>query len=216
MNSPLPPADPQTPPVGPASPQRRSALWTVAGVAVAAGGAGFLWSWMTGSSASSSTPSTKAGGSPEGRAATDPDRVGPEFWQAGLTAPDGSPLPLSLWQGKPLVLNFWATWCPPCVREMPLLDAFHQRWSARGLTVVGLAVDSPAPVQAYLKKTPMSFPIAMAGAVGTEMSRQWGNRQGGLPFSVLVDGESRILARHVGELQEATLEQWARRVGLGA
>lgn len=204
-NSSSHPPRPDEPEHQPAGAGRRSALWAVGAVAVTAGAAGFLWSSM------GQRPGSPAS-APAGAPAI--GRVGPEFWEAGLLAPDGSPLPLSQWQGKPLLLNFWATWCPPCVKEMPLLDRFHQRWSAQGLTVVGLAVDAPAPVRAFLEKTPVSFPIAMAAATGTDLSRQWGNRQGGLPFSVLVDPGSQILERHVGEINPTTLDAWARRLGL--
>ncbi|MBC7717365.1 MAG: TlpA family protein disulfide reductase, partial [Pseudorhodobacter sp.] len=77
-------------------------------------------------------------------------------------------------RGKPLLLNFWATWCPPCVKEMPLLDAFYQTHRARGWQVVGLAVDSPTPVRAFLERVPVSFPIGLAGMEGSELSRALG------------------------------------------
>ena len=80
-------------------------------------------------------------------------------------------------RGQPLVLNFWATWCPPCVKEMPEIDRFQREFAARGWQVLGLAVDRPQPVREFLARTPVGYTIAMAGLEGTELSRQLGNYQ---------------------------------------
>jgi len=138
------------------------------------------------------------------RAPTDP-----AFWTRRFATPDGAELALSSLRGRRLLLNFWATWCPPCVREMPALDRFHQRWSPRGWTVLGLAVDNAAAVQAFLRQTPVTFPVALAGVSGIELSRQLGNELGALPYSVVFDVDGRIVRQHHGETTGELLESWA-------
>ena len=135
-----------------------------------------------------------------------------EPWSRRFTTPDGGELALAALRGRPLLLNFWATWCPPCVREMPLLDDFHRRWSPQGWQVVGVAVDQLAPVQAFLQRTPVGFPVALSGFDGVELSRKLGNDGGGLPFTVVFGSDGRAAARHAGETDAAMLEDWARMV----
>ena len=101
--------------------------------------------------------------------------------------PDGGELALGSLRGRPLVLNFWATWCPPCVEEMPMLDRFQREQQRGGWQVVGLAVDSAAPVREFLARHPVGFPIGLAGMQGVELSRALGNTRGALPFSVVFD-----------------------------
>ena len=161
---------------------RRLAL--TGGVAALAAGAGFGWSWWR-------------------------ERVvAPDLWSLRFATPDGGELKLAGYRGGPLLLNFWATWCAPCVREMPLLDRFHRTWSDRGWHVVGIAVDRLEPVQAFLNRTPVSYPIALAGFAGSELSRQLGNDVGGLPYTVLFDAAGRVRQRKAGELNESELTAW--------
>lgn len=130
-------------------------------------------------------------------------------WALRFPQPDGGELALARFRGRPLLINFWATWCPPCVRELPLLDAFQRAQAGRGWQVVGLAVDGPTPVREFLRRTPLGFPIGLAGFDGTALSRQWGNAGGGLPFSVAFDRAGRLRERQLGELSEPVLQRWA-------
>ena len=131
-----------------------------------------------------------------------------DFWQRSFPTPDGGTLALSSLRGQRLLINFWATWCPPCVEELPLLSAFYNENKVNGWHLLGLAVDKPAPVTQFLARTPVSFPVALAGLEGTELSRTLGNNVGALPFSVLFDADGRIHQRKIGQLDAAELARW--------
>ncbi|MYZ51857.1 TlpA disulfide reductase family protein [Malikia spinosa] len=130
------------------------------------------------------------------------------FWSQSWESPGGQPLAAADFRGRPLLLNFWATWCPPCVEELPLLDQFFQSHLAQGWQVLGLAIDQPSAVRAFLARRPLAFPIGLAGLGGTELSRELGNSNGGLPFSVLFDPAGRLVERKLGRLLSADLERW--------
>jgi len=123
--------------------------------------------------------------------------------------PSGGRLAMQSLRGRPLVVNFWATWCPPCVREMPALDRFAHAFAGRGWQVVGVASDTAENVREFLARTPVSYPIGLAGFGGIELSRQLGNPSGGLPFTVLVSKTGQLAHRHIGELQNDQLARWA-------
>jgi thiol-disulfide isomerase/thioredoxin len=130
------------------------------------------------------------------------------FWQQSFpTLPDGT-LTTASFRGKPLVLNFWATWCPPCVEELPLLNAFFVENKPKGWQVLGLAVDQVGPVTRFLTQTPLNFSIAMAGFAGTEVSQSLGNMSGGLPFTVVFGVAGNVLHRKMGRLKSEDLLAW--------
>ena len=130
------------------------------------------------------------------------------FWSQSWESPDGQPLAAADLRGQPLLVNFWATWCPPCVEELPLLDQFYQSRRAQGWQLLGLAIDQPSAVRAFLARRPLSFPIGLAGLGGTELSRELGNSNGGLPFSVLFDPAGRLVEHKLGRLHAEDLERW--------
>ena len=134
----------------------------------------------------------------------------PRFWTLSYPTPDGGAIRMADLRGKPLLLNFWATWCPPCVDEMPLLDRFYTENKANGWQVLGLAVDQLDPVKRFLGKLPVQFPIGLAGLAGTEIARELGNAAGGLPFSVLFDAEGKARERKLGRLSPDELAAWRR------
>jgi thiol-disulfide isomerase/thioredoxin len=136
----------------------------------------------------------------------EPQPPGP--WQLSFDAPAGGTLAMAQFEGKPLLLNFWATWCAPCVKEMPMLDAFHRRHTGDGWHVVGLAVDGPTPVREFLAKRTIGFPIGLAGLDGVELSRSLGNTTGALPYSVVYDRRGRLIDRKLGALEESDLSRW--------
>ncbi len=132
------------------------------------------------------------------------------FWSQSWESPNGQLLAAADLRGRPLLVNFWATWCPPCVEELPLLDQFYQSRRAQGWQLLGLAIDQPSAVRAFLARRPLSFPIGLAGLGGTELSRELGNSNGGLPFSVLFDPAGRLVERKLGRLHAEDLERWQR------
>jgi thiol-disulfide isomerase/thioredoxin len=141
----------------------------------------------------------------------EPDTTG--LWDRSFPAPDGSALALATLRGRPLLVNFWATWCPPCVEELPLLSSFYNENKANGWQLIGLAVDKPEPVARFLAKSPVSFPVALAGLEGVELTRALGNAAGGLPFSVLFDATGQLRDRKLGQLHARDLAAWRDRLG---
>jgi thiol-disulfide isomerase/thioredoxin len=99
----------------------------------------------------------------------------------------GREIASSSWTGKVLVLNYWATWCPPCVRELPLLDELQQNSPEESLQVVGIAIDSKEEVERFLADHPVSFPILLGDIGAIDMSRRLGNRLQGLPYTLIFD-----------------------------
>jgi thiol-disulfide isomerase/thioredoxin len=196
--------------------RRHLALGAVAVTALAAGIGWSLRRSPAPSAASTAAPGSAAPASSAETAASVGGAGGAsgELWSLAFDRPEGGRIELASLKGKPLVINFWATWCPPCVREMPLLDGWAKQHAGHGLTVLGLAVDSPSPVREYLQKTPVSFPIGLTGFAGTELARQLGNEQGGLPFTVVFDAAGTPIVRKLGETKAADLEAWARQLKL--
>ncbi len=141
------------------------------------------------------------------------DTLGADFWGRRFEQPGGGELSLESLRGVPLLLNFWATWCPPCVREMPLLDDFSRKHAAQGWRVVGLAIDSPSPVREFLAKRPVGFPIGLAGLEGSELAATLGNPSGSLPFTVVIARDARVMDRKLGSIKPEDLERWVQSVG---
>ncbi len=169
------------------------------GVATVAGAAGLGMAWWR----NQLPPAAGAAVQP-----TDPSALA-ALWALRLERPEGGELVLDSLRGKPLLINFWATWCAPCVREMPEIDRFHTAFSPRGWQVLGLAIDSPSPVRAYLARVKVGFPIGLAGLDGTELVHTLGNPQGGLPFTVLIGANGAVLQRKIGETRYDELVAWA-------
>ena len=137
-------------------------------------------------------------------------KITESFWAMSFDTPDGKPLPMSRFRGKLLLVNFWATWCPPCVEELPLLDFFYQENKHKYVQIVGLAVDQPSAVRTWLKTRPLNFPVGMAGLAGTDLSKSLGNVSGGLPFSVVFGTSGQLLHRKIGKVLPEELARWTQ------
>jgi thiol-disulfide isomerase/thioredoxin len=131
------------------------------------------------------------------------------LWSMEFDQPDGGALALKSFAGKPLLLNFWATWCPPCVEELPMLNAFYREHAAKGWQVLGLAIDQPSAVRKFLARIPLEFPVGLAGLGGTDLGRSLGNLTGGLPFTVVLGAEGRVLHRKMGQVTPQDLTLWS-------
>lgn len=162
------------------------------GVAAAALAAGAGWAWWRHRLAEPSSPALDG------------------LWSQAFAAPGGqAEVRMQAFQGKPLLLNFWATWCPPCVEELPMLNQFYEAQRAKGWQVVGLAVDQDAAVQRFLQRTPLNFPVGIAGMSGTQLTRDLGNSAGGLPFTVVFGRQGNVQHRKMGQLLASDLQNWA-------
>jgi thiol-disulfide isomerase/thioredoxin len=143
-------------------------------------------------------------GDGDGGAATDA-----ALWRWRPARIGGGDLAFADMRGRPLLLNFWATWCAPCVTEMPMLSRFaaeHPDWH-----VVGVAVDQEAAVRRFVSERGIAYPIALADTGGLDLARSLGNAAGGLPFTVAFDANGRSRERHLGALEPATLASWSER-----
>lgn len=170
----------------------RRGVLVAAGAAALAAGAGAAW-WLR--------PATPA--------------LSPElevFWTSQSERPDGGALPMAQFRGRPLLVNFWAPWCPPCVEELPLIDGFFRQHSANGWQVVGLAVDRTPAVQAFLGRTPVSFPVGIVGLAGLSLVKAMGNTSGGLPFTLVMDAGGNVHERKMGQITAADLQRWSTQI----
>jgi len=130
------------------------------------------------------------------------------LWALSFETPAGEKLAMQSLRGRPLLINFWATWCPPCIEELPLLDAFYKENAAKGWQVLGLAVDKIAPVRDFLGRQALTFPVALAGMEGVSLSKSLGNVSGGLPFSVVLGADGAIRNRKIGKVSPSDLALW--------
>lgn len=119
----------------------------------------------------------------------------------------GQPQALSQWKGKNLVVNFWATWCAPCVQEMPELSALQTEVADKNIQILGIGIDSTSNIAEFSGKYKINYPLYTAGMSGTELSRQFGNQAGGLPFTVVVGSDGQIKKTYLGRLKLAELRK---------
>ncbi|MFC5551601.1 TlpA family protein disulfide reductase [Massilia aerilata] len=113
----------------------------------------------------------------------------------------GKPQSLGQWKGKPLLVNFWASWCAPCVQEMPELSELAAKDGGKHFNVIGIGIDSPANLNEFVKKTKVAYPLYVGGMSGTDLSRELGNTHGGLPFTVLIGPDGQVRKTYLGRLK---------------
>ena len=171
--------------------KRRVVLASVAGAAWVAGAGSALWQ----------------------RRRADPaeETVIGDIWSQSLETLAGARLAMRDFRGRPLLLNFWATWCPPCVSEMPMLDGFAHEQSGRW-HVLALAVDKKESVRRFLTERGLSLSVAFATTIGIDLSRSLGNRLGTLPFTAVFAANGSIASTKLGPLQPELLAEWVGKI----
>lgn len=118
-------------------------------------------------------------------------------------------LPAS-YAGRPLLVNFWASWCGPCIEEMPELERYAGEQGGTGVQVIGIALDDKASVEAFLQRVPVSYPILLDQAGPADSSVRLGNPKGVLPYSVLVSADGRLLKQRIGPFAHGEIDAWAK------
>jgi thiol-disulfide isomerase/thioredoxin len=113
----------------------------------------------------------------------------------------GQPQALSQLKDKVLVVNFWATWCAPCVKEMPELSTLQTEVAAKNIQLIGIGIDSASNIAEFASKYAISYPLYVAGMNGSELSRQFGNDAGALPFTVLIGKDGQVKKTYLGRLK---------------
>ncbi len=166
------------------------ALFTLVGaLAVLAGGT--LWTAMRPASA------------PAGTVEIAPAAL----WAASFSDASGKAQSLGQFQGKVVVLNFWATWCAPCRQEMPGFVRLQSRWAARGVQFVGLANEEPDKVARFGRELNINYPLWTGGQDVSEMSRRMGNPRGVLPHTAILDAQGRVVQVKVGPYTEPQMDE---------
>lgn len=138
----------------------------------------------------------------------DPSEIAPAaLLSAPFTDASGAAATLGRFQGKVMVVNFWATWCAPCREEMPAFARLQTRWAGRGVQFVGLSAEEPEAVARFGREMGITYPLWVGGDQVGAVARRLGNRLGVLPFTVLIGPGGEVLERKVGAYNEADLAQ---------
>lgn len=117
---------------------------------------------------------------------------------------------ISEWRGKVLVINFWATWCPPCRKEIPDFIVLQEQYAAQGVQFIGIAIEGREPVAEYSSASKINYPVLLGGDNGITLARQLGNSVDAVPYTLVVDRQGRIMHRHPGELSKEQIEEIIR------
>ncbi len=118
------------------------------------------------------------------------------------------------WDGQVIVLNFWATWCPPCLEEIPHFIEIQDQMQGKGLQIVGIAVDNEEDVKQFASDVGMNYPVMAGETEAIGLSQKYGNSIGGLPFSAIIDQNGKITHIITGELSESRLISILKQLGL--
>lgn len=161
----------------------------VGALAVLFAGAGFLlYQW-------------RAGARPP-----DPGATGQMVLAAKFPGLDNQLQAFGQWQGKVLVVNFWATWCAPCREEIPTFIKFQSEYGTRGVQFIGLAIDQKERVGPYARDIGINYPVLVGGLESMDLARQAGNSRGVLPFTLVIDRSGKVVTAEIGVLKPEKLE----------
>ncbi|HEU4709844.1 MAG TPA: TlpA disulfide reductase family protein, partial [Methylophilaceae bacterium] len=129
------------------------------------------------------------------------------LYAASFPDSNGDVQKLGQWRGKLLVVNFWATWCPPCREEMPELSKFHEHYQKQGIVVVGIATDDVAKMQAFGKELKVSYPLLAGDLDAMNLANALGNNKGILPYTVVLDQQGNVVKTFFGRVNSQLLEE---------
>lgn len=147
---------------------------------------------------------------PDAAAASVPAvQYAPVYVSFTLPDMDGQAREFSEWSGKHTLLNFWATWCAPCRREIPLLKTFQEEQAANGIQVIGIAVDDALPVAQYAEDVQFNYPVLIGQEDAMAIAETSGLEFIGMPFTMVVAADGELLNAHFGEIVEADLDHIA-------
>ena len=119
----------------------------------------------------------------------------------------GEIIPIANWRGKILIINFWATWCPPCLKEIPDFIALQNEYADKNVQFIGIAIDTPELVADYLAFIDINYPVLMAEVEGQQLAKQLGNVVNAVPFTLIVNANNEVIFRHPGELSKTKIRQ---------
>ncbi|MES2181564.1 MAG: TlpA disulfide reductase family protein [Pseudomonadota bacterium] len=128
------------------------------------------------------------------------------LFAANLPDENGVKQALSQYKGKIIVLNFWATWCPPCREEMPELSQLHKDYQNKNVVVLGVAIDEQTLVKEFTQSTPVSYPLFAAEEEGMSLGSVLGNNKGVLPYTVIIDTQGNVVKTYFGRINKTLLE----------
>lgn len=114
---------------------------------------------------------------------------------------------LAQWRGRALIVNFWATWCAPCVEEMPALSALQTELGEKRVQIIGIGIDTPGNIRQFAARYNIAYPLYVGGLGATDLSRSFGNQAGGLPYTVLISPDGQIAKTYLGRLRMNDLRQ---------
>lgn len=134
-----------------------------------------------------------------------------QLFAGHATTLDGKPQTFAQWQGKIVVINYWATWCPPCREEMPALARLSRKFSTKGVQFVGIAIDSADNVQKFTKSPAgidpaAAYPLLVGAIDALEQSQALGNTRQALPFTIIIDRQGQHYYSRIGAIDESRLE----------
>ena len=127
---------------------------------------------------------------------------------------NGQTRSITEWDGKIILLNFWATWCPPCLEEIPGFIELQEQYGDQGFQIIGIAADDEEAVREFAKEAKFNYPIIAAELEALALIGRYGNRSGGIPYSVFINREGEISDRIMGELSKIKAEQLLISLGL--
>lgn len=181
------------------------ALGVVASLAT--GGAGPLWRSEVGQHVLQNALDASADPPPQGVEIAEQGQIVPTVAVQDLT---GTTTTLPARENeRPVLVNFWASWCAPCIEEMPELQRFAASQGDSGVQVIGIALDDRDAVLRFLDKVPVQYPVYLDAPGAADSSVRWGNRKGVLPYTILLDGHGRLRRRHVGPFSAGQVDAWA-------